>query len=192
MKPEIKNQKKKWTKLTKAFCFGQLVLAALGASAQAGEFSLLDFRVEGVGAINETGNSFSGVVSYLPAYRLMEKLDLKGNFGASAYRAVGNELMGVFNAGALVSYRVIPSVALEAGGGIQTWLSYGSSPMGNANVAWVPETPVLGRINKVVVGYSRLFQALPTDEVRVGIELNFGTLLGGSEPAQKDPSMAAK
>lgn len=180
------------TKITRTVLFAQIAMGMGSLAAQAGGFSLMDFRVEGVGAFNETGNSFSAMVSYLPAYGLLEKLDLKGNFGASAYRAVGSELMGVLNAGALVSYRVIPSVALEAGGGVQTWLGYELSPMGNANVAWVPETPVLGRINKVVVGYSRLFQELPTSEVRVGIELNFGTVLKGNQPAQKDATTAAK
>jgi hypothetical protein len=147
------------------------------STAQAGEFHLRDFRVEGVGAFGE-GNSYSAMLSYLPRYALFDQFDIKGNIGASLYKGV-NQLTPVFNTGLLLGYQPLSPLLVEVGGGLQTWVGESSAPLVNANVAWVPAEPLLGRVQKIVAGYSRAFFEAPINEVRVGIELNLSTLISG-------------
>jgi hypothetical protein len=169
-----------------------LTLAALALAtvspplAQAGGFELKDFRVEGVGALGE-GSSYSAVVSYLPKYSILDKLDIKGNIGVSAYKG-SDSLTPVLTTGILASYRVIDMLAVELGGGAQTWTGAGSAAMINANVNWIPSSPILGRINKVVAGYSNVQFAAPVNEVRIGVELNLGTLISGAAAAAEQPA----
>jgi len=158
--------------------------------AGAGGFGFKDFRIEGVGAMGE-GSSFSGLVSYLPSYGLIDNLDIKGNVGVSVYRGV-DQLVPVVNTGLLISYRVVEMLALEVGGGAQTWSGSGSAAMVNANVNWVPSSPILGSINKVVAGYSRVQFTAPVDEVRVGVELNFGTVISGASESATPRAAAQK
>jgi len=163
-----------------------LLATAVAPLAHAGGFELKDFRVEGVGALGE-GSSYSAVLSYLPRYSLLEKLDIKGNIGVSAYRGA-DSLTPVLSTGILASYRVIDMLAVELGGGAQTWTGAGSAAMINANVNWIPTSPILGRINKVIAGYSNVQFAAPVNEVRIGVELNLGTVISGAAAAAEQPA----
>ncbi len=162
-----------------------LILTAIN-HAHAGGFELKDFRVEGVGALGE-GSSYSAVLSYLPRYSLLDKLDIKGNIGVSAYKGA-DSLTPVLSTGILASYRVIDMLAVELGGGAQTWSGAGSAAMINANVNWIPSSPILGRINKVVAGYSNVQFAAPVNEVRIGVEFNLGTVISGASAAAEQPA----
>ena len=163
-----------------------LLASTVAPLAHAGGFELKDFRLEGVGALGE-GSSYSAVVSYLPKYSLLDKLDIKGNIGVSAYRGA-DSLTPVLSTGILASYRVMDMLAVELGGGAQTWTGAGSAAMINANVNWIPSSPILGRINKVVAGYSNVQFAAPVNEVRIGVELNFGTLVSGASNVSEQPA----
>ncbi len=166
-------------KMVRSFFLSALVLMTGEVSAQAG-FSLLDSRIEGVYAGNSVGNSSSAVVSWLPSYEVFSGLSVKGNIGFSAYAGAEDSTFGVINSGVLVSYDVMNMLSVEVGGGAQTWLDDSTYGMGSLNLAWKPESPILGRINKVVAGYSYVATEEPTNEFRVGIEINFGTVIGGA------------
>jgi len=155
--------------------------------AQGDAFHLKDFRIEGVGAFGN-GNSYSAIVSYLPRYSVLSQLDIKGNIGASLYKGA-NALTPVINAGLLVGYQPLSPLLVELGGGLQVWTGSGSAPIVNGNLAWVPEVPILGRVHKVVAGYSRAFFEAPVNEVRVGVEFNFDTLFTGA--TRGEPSVAS-
>jgi len=161
-----------------------LVAALFGAApAMAGDWSLLDARLEGVTAWNTTGNTQSGILSWVPAYRLSDALAVKGNVGVSAYRAVGNDLNGILNTGVLLGYSVTKVLDIEVGGGVQTRFSASSYGMGTLNLALVPAAPVFGVIQKIVTGYNYVATPNASSELRLGLEINFGTILGSAAPA---------
>ncbi len=157
-------------------------------TAHAGGLSLLDSRLEGVYATNSVGNSSSAVLSWLPSYEVMSGLAVKGNFGLSAYAGADDSTITVINAGALVSYDVMDMLAIEVGGGAQTWPDNSTYGVGTLNVVWKPASPILGRINKVVAGYSYVATEEPTSEIRVGVEFNWGTLIGGASEEEAKPA----
>ena len=185
----MKNLQKHWNAAVRVgICTSLLSLSV----AQAGELSLLDARLEGVYATNSVGNSSSGVLSWLPSYQVMDKLAVKGNFGVSAYAGTNDDTITIINTGALVSYDVMDILSVELGGGAQTWLDNSTYGMGTLNVAWKPASPIFGRINKVVAGYSYVATDEPTSEIRVGVEFNFGTVIGGASPEAAPAASAAK
>lgn len=156
------------------------VLTVLISPVKAADgYSFLNVRAEGVYAGNSVGNSSSAVVSWLPYYEIVSGLSVKGNIGFSAYAGADDSTFGVINSGVLFSYDVMSMLSVELGGGAQTWLDDSSYGMGNLNLAWKPESPILGRINKVVAGYSSVATEEPTHEFRVGIEIDLAALVSG-------------
>ncbi len=179
---QFKSNKSRW------YRSGALALLTLSAgwgssSAQALEYSLQDFRVEGTGIFNSTGNSFSGMVSWLPGLTVMQNLDVKGNFGYTLHKGTGNALANVGQLGALVSYRIIDPLAVELGGGVQLWQGQSAAGMGDVNAVWIPQEPIFGRINKVVAGYSYIASGVAMHEGHVGVEISLSTLISGKQEA---------
>jgi hypothetical protein len=157
-----------------------LTTAALSAqNASALDFGLQDLRLEAINASNTTGASTSALVTWLPSVSVMDKLDVKGNVGYTMYRGTDTKLNAVGNLGLLASYRIIDPIAVEVGAGTQIYQAAGGSLMLNANAMWIPSDPILGRINKVVAGYTRINRTIPMNEVHVGVEISLGTILSG-------------
>jgi hypothetical protein len=135
--------------------------------ASRAEVSMSQFQANGYAASQASGgNTISGQLSWNPELEL-GTIALRGNLGAAVLKGLFDNKFVAINYQALASYRGLSPFALEAGGGLQTWMKNGGThPILSANVAY----GLGGMINRLFIGYSRfLLTNNATNEFRAGL-----------------------
>jgi hypothetical protein len=117
--------------------------------------------------------SYSGILEWMPSYALFGNWSIKGQIGGAPVKNSGTSTFGLLDYQALLSYMVIPTVGIEAGGGAQTWINNGgTSAAVSANVPYY--LPKDSFFSQVFIGYSHYFlSGLGTDEGRLGVAVTF-------------------
>jgi hypothetical protein len=135
------------------------------------------FRAQQFTAIQQFGQSFSGEVSWNPLFDLGKGFGVRGNVGGTILKGFPDQFVAA-EYEARLSYAVTRTLAVEAGGGAQTWFQKtgGTSPLVSAAVSWMFFRKFSWLRAGVTAGYS-LF--LPKDnathEARLGVALAFGS-----------------
>ena len=136
----------------------------------------LVFRLQGSSAIQQFGMSVSGAVSWNPLFALGHGFGVRGNVGGTILKGFPDRFLAA-EYEARLSYAVTRTLAVEAGGGAQTWFQKngGTSPMVSAAVSWMFFRKVHWLRAGVTAGYSLfLLKDNLTHEPRIGMVLAFG------------------
>ena len=145
-------------------------LSAPAAHAMPG-ISMMQFQGNGYAATQTGGgNVFTGQASWNPTMNL-GVIDVRGNVGAALMKNGFDSKFVSFNYQVLANYSIFSSLSVEAGGGLQTWMSNGGThPIFSGNAVWGFPTKLFGYFNRIFAGYSKfLLTGNSTDEFRLGV-----------------------
>lgn len=152
------------------------VLLPMTFSAGANGNELPVFRLQGFGVIQRFGECASGEVSWNPIFSLGSGFGIRGNIGAMLLKGFPDKFLAA-EYEARLSYAFNGALAVEAGGGAQTWLqkTAGTSPVFSAGFSWIFFGTSSWLRSGITGGYSVF---LPKDnlthEIRLGVMLAFG------------------
>lgn len=140
----------------------------------------LVFRLQGFAAIQQFGKSVSGEVSWNPFFALGHGFGVRGNVGGTILNGFPDRFLAA-EYDARLSYTLFRSLAIEAGGGAQTWFQKngGTSPMFSAVISWIFFRKIQWLRVGITGGYSVFLpKDNPTHEPRLGMVLAFGNQRG--------------
>jgi len=140
-----------------------LLLPAKRADAIA-SFSIMNFQANGILAVIAGGNSFSGQIAWTP-YIGLGPIGVRGDFGVTLLKNSLDDRFLVTNYEALACLSLLPALSVEGGLGFHTWHSNGgTNPAMTLNLV----LNLIG-IDRVFVGFSRVFMSSGVNEFRAGI-----------------------
>jgi hypothetical protein len=157
-------------------CLIAALLLSLPFPAGAKDIDWCAFRLQQFTVVQSYGFSFSGELSWNPLFALGHGFGIRGNIGATLLKGFPDRFAAA-EYEARLSYAFNRSLAVEAGGGAQTWFleSGGTSPMLSAAVSWIFFRKIQWLRAGITGGYSVF---LPKDnltqEVRLGATFAFG------------------
>lgn len=109
-----------------------LLVSAPAMAATEGGLTLGDFRVSQYSVVQASGgNSFAAWASWNPVYKLNETWGVRaavGAGGAKASASTEDPLLIIGETAVLADYQLTPNWTLEAGPGMQYWISNKSYP----------------------------------------------------------------
>ncbi|MCC7442567.1 MAG: toxin-antitoxin system YwqK family antitoxin [Bdellovibrionales bacterium] len=143
-------------------------------------FKPLSFSLHGLLAYqNGDEYSYTGQLFWNPTLFLGETFYLRGAIGATmlkgetwiedreSFVALENTVLVGFY------YSNLPALAVELGGGLQTWTGIRSDLMGSANLIWERQEPIAGLIRRFSLGYGLVLGELqPTHLFRIGLGID--------------------
>lgn len=136
----------------------------VGANALSSPLKIFSFQAGGFYGFD--GDKFtSGQIAWTPILEL-GLIGIRGEVGATHLKNAAKQGFFMTNYEALLRFSLVPALVFEVGGGAQTWHSNG----GTAKVLSVGlSIPLLGPIDRVYGGYSRLFMGDGLNELKVGL-----------------------
>ena len=152
------------------------LLLSLAFTAAAKGNDWLVFRLQGSSAIQQFGLSVSGAVSWNPLFALGHGFGVRGNVGGTIFNGFPDRFLAA-EYEARLSYAVTRTLAVEAGGGAQTWFQKtgGTSPMVSAAFSWTFFRKINWLRAGITGGYSLfLLKNNLTHEPGFGVMLSFG------------------
>jgi hypothetical protein len=135
------------------------------------ELSIMEFSANGLYATQAAGgNSYTGQAAWNPTIGL-GGVDLRGNLGISYLKSSFDSHFAAFNYQAFLKLGVLPTISVEGGGGLETWVSNGGThPILSGDVNFEFPFKLLGVIDRIFAGYSRFFlTGNGTNEFRLGV-----------------------
>jgi len=150
-----------------------LMLAAIvsvPAIARA-EISFFEFSANGLYASQSAGgNSTSGQVAWNPTMGI-GGLAIRGNLGVTYLKSSFDSHFAAFNYQAFLKWGVLPTVSIEGGGGLETWVDNGGShPIITGDLNFEFPGKLFSLFDRNFAGYSRFFlTGNGTNEFRAGV-----------------------
>lgn len=133
------------------------------------------FRLDQLSVFQSFGNSFSGEVSWNPCFNLSSRFGVRGNFGGMLLKGFSGKFVAA-EYEALLSFSFCKSLAVEAGGGAQTWFEAagGTSPEFSLAANWMFIRNLLGLRAGINAGYSLFLpEKNTTNEAKIGVTIAF-------------------
>jgi hypothetical protein len=160
--------------LQRAFIAALLLSLPFTAGAKGNDWIV--FRLQGLAAIQQFGQSTSGEVSWNPLFALGHGFGVRANVGGTILKGFPDRFLAA-EYEARLSYTLFRSLTVEAGGGAQTWFqkSGGTSPMVSGTVSWMFFRKIHWLRAGITGGYSVfLLKNNLTHEPRFGVMISFG------------------
>ena len=159
--------------LRKGWIAALLLLSPFTTCAKGNDWIV--FRLCQLSVFQSVGKSFSGEVSWNPCFNLSDRFGIRGNIGTMVLKGFPDKFAAA-EYEALLSFSFNKSLAVEAGGGMQTWFQEagGTSPVFSLNAAWMFFRKLPGVRAGIAAGYSLFLpEKNTTHEVKLGVALAF-------------------
>ncbi len=150
-----------------------LILLPLTTEAQSTNWCT--FRLQQFSVFQSTGRSLSGEVSGNPYFELSDRFGIRGNIGGMLLKGIpGNFAAAEYEV--FLSFASSEALAIEAGGGMQTWFQEagGTAPVFSLAANWMFKRELLGLRAGALAGYSLFLPGKNvTHELKIGVTLVF-------------------